>query len=185
MVKKIIYFPILFFCFSLNVSAEIEPGFMYQGKPIHPGLLQEFESWYSDGGLPTTISVDISASHGNEYNDSDVTVEDNGYVVYQEDDSPEYFYYKWLGKLNNGLHVLITGSSGGGSGVFKNVYFVRFDTDTGYTPEGEKYSRRLMTIVRICPLGDRDDGDVTLLPEENKVILGKSKYRSEAVILKF
>ncbi len=184
MVKKIIYFLLLFFCFSLNLFAESESQFTYRGKPIHPGLVQEFESWYSDKGPPTTISVDVSAPHSNEYSDDDVKVEDNGYVTYQEPDSAEYFYYKWLGKLDNGLHVLITGS-GGGSGVFRNVYFIRFDTDEGYTPEGEKYGRLLMTIVREHPLGDRDDGDVALFPAENKVILGKSRYRSKAVVLEF
>ncbi|MBN2190538.1 MAG: hypothetical protein JW728_04920 [Candidatus Aureabacteria bacterium] len=185
MKRTLVFCSILFFCFSLNIFAEDESRFTYQGKPIHPGLVQEFESWYSDRGLPTTISVDISAPHSNEYNDSDVKVEDSGYVVCQDADSPEYFYYKWCGKLDNGLHVLITGSGGSGSGVFKNVCFVRFDNDTGYTAEGEKYNRLLMIIVRRHPLGDRDDGDVTLLPAENKVILGKSRYRDEQVVLEF
>ena len=38
-------------------SALIEANdkFTYQGKPIHPGLVQQFMSWMSDPGEPTII----------------------------------------------------------------------------------------------------------------------------------
>jgi hypothetical protein len=34
--------------------------FTYQGKAIHPGLVQEFECWISDLN-PVTVAVDVSA----------------------------------------------------------------------------------------------------------------------------
>lgn len=170
----------------LSEIKEINEHFTYKGKPIHPGLIKEFAGWISDSWQPITTSVDIAAAFDtNEYFDSEVQVKDNGYVYLQEEGKTEYFYYKWLGQLKNGLHVVETGDGGGGSGIFQDIYFVRFDVGEGVDPEGNKYNRLLMTIVRNYGLGDRDDGEIKVLPEENKVILGKSRYREEPIILEF
>ena len=160
--------------------AEANAKFTYQHKPIHPGLLEEFESSIADSGEPTTISVDIAAKHGNEYFDDDVSVKDG--VVFLKKADGSYFCYKWLGKLNNDLHVLDVGDSGGGSGVFGNLLFVRFSISEGYY-KGDEYKRLLMTVVGTYGLGDRDDGKVTVLTD--RVVIGKSKYREKEVVLKF
>ena len=48
-----------------DILLEANESFTYNGIPIHPGLIKEFTSWISDPGLPTTISVDVAAPHGN------------------------------------------------------------------------------------------------------------------------
>lgn len=162
---------------------EANSNFTYQGKSIHPGLVKEFASLSSDPGTPTTISVDVSAEHGNEYFEDEAKVQKDGSAILQKEGEQEYFYYKWLGKLNNGIHVLVVGSGGDGSGVFKDLFFVRFDKGEGFRPEGKKYDRLLMTIVRYFPLGDRDDAEIKVLPD--RVIVGKSKYRDVSTAITF
>lgn len=167
---------------------EANRSFTFQNKPIHPGLVQEFSSWISDSGFPTTISVDIAAPHGNEYFEDDVTVREGKYVCADtkgEDHEKDggLFCYEWLGRLDNGLHVLSVSEAGGGSGVFEDLFFVRFDKGEGYTHDGKKYDRLLMSIVREFILGDRDDGKIKVL--KNSVVVGKSRYRDKDVTLTF
>lgn len=159
---------------------EVNASFTYQHKPIHPGLVEEFESSIADPGEPTTISVDINAKHGNEYFEDDVSVK--GGTVFLNKDDGGYFCYKWLGKLNNDLHVLNVGDNGSGSGVFSDLLFVRFSISEGYY-KGEKYKRLLMTIVGTYGLGDKDEGDIKVLTD--KVIIGKSQHRKKEVVLRF
>ncbi len=167
-----------------DILSEANENFTYKGKPIHPALIREFEGWMSDSWMPITVSVDVIAAEGtNECFEDDVEIRDNGYIFFQREGERDYCYYKWLGRLNNGLHVLDFGEGDGGSGVFQDVFFVRFDTDKGITPEGEPYDRLLMSIVRKHGLGDRDNGEIKVLPD--RVILGKSKYREEPLILTF
>lgn len=192
--KRFILFSILL-CFCLSGFAQIQgtieevlweanENFTHKGELIHPGLIQEFSGWISDSWMPITVTVDIAAASGsNEYFDDDVEFKGDGSIFFQKKGQREYFYYKWLGRLRNGLHVLETGEGGGGSGIFKNIYFIKFDIGKGYTPEGKEYDRLLMTAVRNYMLGDRDDGDISVSPEQNKVTIGKSKYRQEPVIL--
>jgi hypothetical protein len=167
-----------------NAILEADNHFIYNKQPIHPGLIAEFNPWISDTWKPVTTSVDVSAAYGtNEYFEDDAKVKEDGYIYLQKKEEGEYFYYKWLGKLNNGLHILEVGEGGGGSGIFKALFIVKFEKGYGFTPEGQKYERLLMSIVRNESLGDRDDGKITVLPD--KVILGKSKNRDEPVVLEF
>lgn len=161
---------------------EANEAFGFEGKPIHPGLVEEFSSSIADSGSPTTISIDVAAEHGNEYFYDDVSKGDSGSIVLKKDDG-EYFYYKWLGRLNNGLHVLEVGEGGGGSGVYTSLYFVKFDKGQGSMEDGKPYDRLLMSIVRMFSLGDRDDGKITVQP--NEVVVSKSRYRDQETVIKF
>jgi len=83
-----------------NALLEADSHFIYNKHPIHPGLVEEFSSWISDPGEPTTISVDVAAKHGNEYFEDNVKIEQDGSVVLQKDNG-DTFYYKWLGIFIN------------------------------------------------------------------------------------
>jgi hypothetical protein len=164
---------------------EINNRFTYKDRPIHPGLIAEFNGLLSDPWNPIITSLDIAAAYDtNQYQNSDVRINENGLVFLQRDGKDNYFCYEWLGKLNNGLHVVeIWDGVGGCSGVFMSLFFVKFEKGYGLTPEGQRHERLLMTIVRNAIVGDRDDGKITVLPD--KVILGKSKYRNRPVVLEF
>jgi hypothetical protein len=170
--------------------AEVNKSFTYKGMHIHPDLVNEFEVWLSDNCPPITVSVDILAARrsGNEYG-SKIEFRGDTLFSYNEKrygrgfNGRGYYYYTHLGKMANGIHVLQTGSGGGGTGVFKYLYFVRFSTDKAYNSDGTIYERLLMTVIRRFLLGDRDDGNVEVLPD--KVIVSPSRYRKETTVLTF
>lgn len=173
-----------------DVLAEVNENFTYNGQPIHPGLVQEFECWLSDK-LPITTTVDVAAAwETNEYYEDDVKRRGDFIQIQKKIEGDtygrvEYYEYKWLGKLDNGLHVLDTLSWGGGSGVFEHLIFVKFDIGQGLYDDGTPYERLLMSVVREYTVGDRDDGEITVLPDRNQIILGESRYREEPVVLEF
>jgi hypothetical protein len=159
---------------------EANANFTYQGVSIHPKLVQKFASWESDKSVPKVIMVDVAAAFDtNEYFSAE-RYEDKR-VCYDVDSG--FFCYEWLGKLANGLHVLRIYDNGGGSGTFQTLFFVKFDKGEGYTEDGKKYERLLMSIVRQYTLGDRDDGEIKVLGD--RVVVDRSKHRDQDVTLTF
>jgi hypothetical protein len=143
---------------QVNIESALKEAndkFTYQGKPIHPGLVQQFMSWLSDPGEPTTITVDVAAPHQNQYDEDAVDKGRGKNVCTKPDKDGGWFCYEWLGRLANGIHVLSTGDGGGGSGVFEDLVFVRFNIGEGINLNGLKYKQLLMTVVREYILGDR------------------------------
>ena len=168
----------------LRPTTQTQPtldGFRYQGEPIHPKLVEEFESWISDDRPPTTVVVDVAAAFGaNEYSEA-VQLSERGLVRYE---SAEGWYgYEHLGQMKDGTHVLRTASSGGGSGVFQNLLFAQLSKDEARTPEGKRHGRVLMEVVGRFVLGDRDNGAIEILGD--RVVVGASRYRAFATTLDF
>jgi hypothetical protein len=164
---------------------EVNEHFTIEGKPIHPRLMEKFQTWLADSGPPAVITVDLlaAARNGNEYYLPDVKVKDGLVLVEHKDPEGSWFAYKWLGTVRPGLHVVKTMYSGGGTGVFMNLYFFRTAIGTGQDDQGP-YGQVLMTLARTpVVLGDRDDG--TIKVEPGRVIIGKSRYRHQSVILEF
>ncbi len=167
--------------------AEADAGFSYAGKPINPKLVQKFSSWESDKSMPKVISVDVAAAFGtNEY--SDRSRRKGANVCFDTKDSNGmedggFFCYEWLGRLKNGLHVLKISDNGGGSGIFQELFFVKFDKGEGYLEDGEKYERLLMSIVRQYTLGDRADAKIDV--SDDRVVIGKTRYQDQDVVLTF
>ena len=169
---------------------EANRNFTFNGKPIHPLLVKEFAIWLSDNTSPVTASVDVAsaAKARNEY-DSNAVIADGSRVranspdVYGSSGWTGFYQYERLGTLKNGLQVLRVSDCGGGSGVFQDLFFVKFTTDFAYDEKGDMYERLLMTVVREYTLGDRDDGSIEVNADE--VIISASKYRSDPIVLKF
>ena len=161
---------------------EVNTTFKLGGKPLHPKLIQEFEPWLSDG-IPITVSVDVLAAEGtNEYFESDIEKK-GGRYTYRAEENTSYTY-TWLGRLQNGLHVLKTADYGGGSGIFVQLLFIKFEISKGV--EGalhndvsiNPYDRILMTIVCNYSLEDRYVGKIKLQNQKNKVIIQK-EYKQQ------
>ena len=164
---------------------EVNAHFTLQGKPVDPRLVEKFQTFLSDSGPPAVITVDLlaAAGNGNEYYEPDVKVQDGVVSIEHKDPEGSGFAYKWLGTVRPGLHVVKTFSSGGGTGVFMDLYFFRIYRGTGRDEKGP-YDQVLMTLVRTpVILGDRDDGAITVEP--GRVVIGKSRYRNQPVILSF
>jgi hypothetical protein len=156
--------------------------FYFNGKPIHPLLIKKFEPWVSDARPPIVTELNLTAAwDSNEYaanfkTDSDGTVS----IAIPEGGS---FSYRPLGTSSKGVHILRTFSSGGGSGVFQAVLLLRTQTRLAPLADGVKTSEQVfLQVLRRFPLGDRDDAEVTV--KEDRVLIGKSRFRTESVELK-
>ena len=181
--KKIVLFLLLSVVFTSPLMAseslsEANSKFTYKHKPIHPFLVMQFSNWCSDYRPPILKTVDISASfETNQYQQSEIK-ERNGWLFSEKVESEgefrlyESFHYHWLGKMENGIHVLETGVNGGGSGFYMDLMFVRFSEDK-IMWEDKPESQLLMSIVGIYSLGDRYDGDIKVC--SNKVVIPVSK----------
>jgi hypothetical protein len=155
--------------------------FAFNGKPIHPLLIRKFEPWVSDARPPIITEVNLSAAwDSNEYaanfkTDSDGTVS----LAIPEGAS---FSYLPLGTSRKGIHILRTFSSGGGTGVFQAVLLLRTQTRVAYLADGIKSGEQVfLQVLRRFPLGDRDDAEIIV--KRDRVIIGKSRYRTEPVEL--
>jgi hypothetical protein len=154
---------IVFFCFGFSgVSAagsadetlvEANDSFTFKGQPIHPGLVREFLNWESDYRPPITVTLDVGAAYQtNEYFDPVLPEKDGGFSV-TLGEGGERFFYKHLGRLNNGIHILHTVDKSTGTGIFQNVMFVRFDIGRGFDRDGVKRMESLhMSVVRVYTL---------------------------------
>lgn len=164
---------------------EVNEHFTIRGKPIHPRLVEKFQTFLSDSGPPAVITVDLLAAalNGNEYYDYDVKRREGFLEVEKGGEAKGEFAYKWLGTVRPGLHVVETFDNGGGTGIFMDLYFFRTSIATGQDDQGP-YDQVLMTLARTpVILGDRDDGVIKVEP--GRVIIGKSRYRNQPVILEF
>ena len=160
------------------------PGgeFQFKGKPIHPLLIRRFEPWVSDARPPIITELNLTAAwDSNEYaadfkSDADGTVS----ITIPEGGS---YSYRCLGTAPEGVHILRTFNSGGGSGVFQAILFLRTRTRIAYVADGVKRDEQVfLEVLRRFPLGDRDDAEVIL--KNDRVIVGKSRYRTEPVELR-
>jgi hypothetical protein len=139
---------------------------------IHPEIVEELDGWLSDG-LPVYAAVDLEgAMHSNRFflppesrrmpgEDGWVWVEKKG--EFSCDRNP-YYKYKFIGVTPSGTHILQTASSGGGTGIFCWVLFMRFQTDEVLTSSLDKTTTRARILLRCIgkrPLGDRYYGEVT------------------------
>lgn len=171
--------------FEDNDLKIFKKSFLYKEKPIHPAIIERFMSYaISDGWKPKTISMDIVACpNTNEFYKEFEWSNSAGILIcsLESEDHRGYFRYVWLGKLDNGLHVIKTIDSGGGSLTSLDLLFLKVSKGIALTPEGKIYSQILLTFVRNYCLSD--DGEIKLL--NNKVIISPSQYRDREIILDF
>jgi hypothetical protein len=130
------------------------PGLLWQGSVVHPGCIGEFRTELSDAKA-IVVAVDLDACRGsNRYSASYETA---GRVLRWRDpdgDGGGSFQYEHLGVLSNGVHVVRIAESGGGSGVFQDLLFLRLG-EARVTEDGRERVRHTLTLVGSETLGDR------------------------------
>ena len=154
---------------------EANNHFTFRGLPVNPKVLYQFIPWISDS-RPSIMSIDLlSANHGtNQFGDADKLKKDaDGYI--DIDFEGGKIGYNWLGKLNNNVHVLKFYESGGGSGVFSALLFVKFEI-RDFVNSGKKYKQLLINCLRHNGLSDRAKTDVILDKKNNKVYVSTQPY---------
>jgi hypothetical protein len=145
--------------------AEVRHTFTLHGKPIPPEIFRDF----GDGDLGDSgaiwVTVDIAAAIGSELYGDPIT-QDHGWVAQtkpnQSMNGSERTDYRFVGSTDNGLLVVLSSYSGGGSGIFYTLHVLDLVTARGFDINGKVYQRINLTNVRSVTLGDRWEGDVSI-----------------------
>jgi hypothetical protein len=139
---------------------------------IYPEIVEELDGWISDG-LPVYAAVDLEgAMRSNRFflpPENRKNPGSDGWVWVERKsefscDSNPYYGYKFIGVTPSGTHIIQTASSGGGTGIFCSVLFMRFQADEVLTSTLDKTTTRTRILLRCIgqrPLGNRYYGEVT------------------------
>lgn len=165
---------------DLNPFGAANLFFTFRDEPINPRAVGDLLPWLSDTE-PGLVAVDVEGSMAdtNRYW-ADVEVIEEGpaagsvRAIWNPQIGETITYstsYRWLGRLDNDLHILRVARNTGGSGVFTSLLFVRFSMDTEYYYVNGPGPRPRLIMQRMGSygLGDRDGRSVQL--EENSVVI--------------
>jgi|GEM_PF-891372 len=175
---------------ATHLAGAVDPkeNFEYDGKPIHPGCVREFEVALADSPPPIVSAVDVKACVTSNEFYMPFTNDDQGYIGYEYDlgdGEKGNFSYKFLGKSDGGIYVLKTRSRGGGTMVAESLFLIKdsfenyWDLDDGNKKTQDR--RLIIACIGQITLGDRDGGKVSL--KGDHLILGPSQYREKAVTI--
>lgn len=149
---------------------EVHNRFAVRGLPVRANIIRAFESWTSDR-WPTVLKIDLNAAQrANEFAGGSTEPPVHlaewwqnqrklGWVMWRSGE--ESYAYKWLGRLQNGAHILLTRSGGGGTGVFYNLGIFRVSEARGHDA-GKAYRQIQLEKLDNWILGDRFSGNVEL-----------------------
>jgi len=165
------------FAIAAKPSTRSHPGFEMNARPIHPMSIQPLVGDLA-GDAPIIVAVDLEGSALSQSNRSKPTTNDG--TVTATDGENGYVAYRHLGTTPAGLHVLIVMVSGGGSGVFEDVLWVKLVHDK-VSECNRSRDRTMLVRVGQFTLGDRDDGEVKL--RGTKLFIAKSRYREKDTII--
>ena len=153
-------------------------NFEFHGQVIHPACVMKLGTELADM-LPVVAAIDVEGCTESQQSPAAFAVR-HGWVRI-ELAGGGWFAYQHLGVSPDGIHVLHTQCSGGGTGVFEDLLMVRFNRDR-VRQDNSQRDRLVMTSVGSFVLGDRDDGKIRF--DRNRIVIGRSRYRtSEKVIL--
>jgi hypothetical protein len=148
---------------------EANTRFTYEGDPIHPLAVRDLLSHLLDPA-PGPVSVDLAGTRGrrgwsNRYFVEKISIEPDGTVRVSKVPGG-WFAYRRLGAVRSGTHVVQTWDSGGGSGVFTNLVFLKFVLDVDFQgTTSEQFVARPMLLMRRVGefgLGDRYGGTIVV-----------------------
>ena len=174
---------------------EIDKRFYFQGNPINPYIMDELNGGgfaMSDGS--TTMVIDLKAANASKQFKDTAAQKGTSFTTSTISYGMPYqtsFGYQYLGKTDNGVHVVRTSYWGGGTGVFSNIYFIRFKIRKGFDFDGIGNDQILMCIEGYCPERDRSTGNVKIknntisidIPERQNPV--SEPYDTTHVVVKF
>lgn len=151
---------------TASLIAEMRHTFTIGGKPIPPEIFRDF----GDGDLADSgsiwVTVDVKAATGsNLYFDN---IKQAGkWFSQKKAGADELTAYSYRGATANGLLVVLTSYSGGGSGDFMTLHILDVAAARAFDIEGKIYQRINLTNIAGIALGDRWDGEIGI--EENTI----------------
>src|SRR5688572_964993 len=140
-------------CAAPDVSSSEWDAFRFEGKPIHPAILNEFIPWDSDGE-PVIAALDLEGFTRSSNRLHGWTVEEKeGRIAGYREGNGGFLWYWYLGRGKSGSHFVKILDCGGGSGSWRYLVELRFEVVHAFG------SRRLLLACRnvesfgCCPFG--------------------------------
>ena len=163
---------------------EVNSHFYFKGEPIHPELLHLFNSSMSDAPIVMTVDLCIGYHSNLCYHKTAV----DGKIVTEhlrdrEGNQQGTYEYEYLGKLDNGVHVVRTLCYGELLGSSNDLLFISFKIRKTYDYNGKVQEQLLMTLEKCYNIGDRLTSKVTL--SKNSVTINKPIGSNKAVLVSF
>ena len=148
---------------------------------VHPQVVGDLSTWSSDVGDQVVAINLLDAQGSNRYSASiGVTEIDERcpYVYWEPAEEPGEFGYRYVSMTESRVHVLLTSSWGGGSGVFKMLMLLTITSDTGIEWNGQAViqddrERLLVNKLGEFGLGDRWDGELRVAG--NTLTIGRDR----------
>jgi len=151
---------------AADALEELRASFTIRGKPVPPEVFGDFGDAMMSDNRPVVVGIDATAAiDSNRYADP---IKRNGAWVEQVKPQNTGIFgaetesYQFVGHTANGLLVLLTSWSGGGTGVFYTLHVVDAAWTNAFDEDGSRSRRLVLTTVRTYILGDRWQGGVTI-----------------------
>jgi predicted RNA-binding protein with TRAM domain len=137
--------------------------FTLGGKPVPPEIFRDMGDGDMADSQSIRVSVDVKAAIGSNLYYDEVKPDGVGWLAQRPPGGRtplgiEEYAYRYIGATANGLLVVITATSTGGSGDFFTLHILDLAAAKAFTSDGEVYDRINVTSLREVPLGDRWDG---------------------------
>lgn len=133
---------------------------------ISPKIIADMLGWFSDRGEQVMAVNLLSANDSNRYAcDIQVDEEPDRHPFIWMQEEHDRVGYRYIGRSEDGVHVLHTVTSGGGSGSFHTLLFIRFINEPGITGEQGQIDIRDRLIMKshgTISLGDRYQGEISI-----------------------
>ncbi|NJN20544.1 MAG: hypothetical protein HC812_04235 [Leptolyngbya sp. RL_3_1] len=169
----------------LTPLEEANLTFHFRGEPINPRAVNDLLPWLSDTEPgPVALDVEGSTADTNRYLAEVSTIVAGPWagaiLATWQPDTTRSSAYQWLGRLDNGLHVLRVRVNTGGHSDFTDLLMVRFTADQEYFVRNRE--RLVMTRVGQVVLGDGQDGSTSrtrvITLEGNVVVIPSAEGQS-------
>ena len=188
------YIPLLiafmFITFSAHAQStdellkEVNTKFYFKGEPIHPELLRLFNSSMTDA--PIVMTVDLCTGFHSRLCYHKIAVDGKIVTEHMHDaqgNQTGSYEYEYLGRLNNGVHVVCAMCYNDVLGTFSDLLFVSFKIRKTYDYNGKIQEQLLMTLEKCYNIGNRATSKVTL--NKNSVTIDKPVDSDKPVVVTF
>jgi hypothetical protein len=160
---------------------------------VNPRIVEELNGTLADLH-PSVVAIDLMAANASNRFPLDYTTRDfNGTLVeYEREPGHGQFFYRHIARTLQGLDIVYCADSGGGSGTFVSLLFLKMRRDTAMDAMKEGGSERervLLEMVGSVALGDRYDGKIeyadgvlTIGPDESMMKHGGRVTEQKIVV---
>lgn len=153
---------------------ELRRSFTLDGKSVPPEVFRDFGDADLGNSLPVVVAIDVKAAmNSNRYGDP---IARRGAWLTQSRpvaatlNGAEETGYRYIGATKSGLLVVIATYSGGGSGVFTTLHVLDASLAAGFDGDGKRYGRINISALRSVVLGDRWDGEATIVGDTIRIV---------------